>query len=85
MDKVVLVINFDVPVDAKSYIHRIGRTGRAGEHGKAIMLVAPLEKPLLQEIEKIHDIRIKETDHSMEKDRAKVYSKVKLNKSTDKP
>ncbi|HCB51259.1 TPA: hypothetical protein DEP21_01590 [Patescibacteria group bacterium] len=63
MENVGLVINFDVPIDAKSYIHRIGRTGRAGASGKAIMLVSPLERPLVQEIEKTHRIRIKQSEH----------------------
>jgi superfamily II DNA/RNA helicase len=40
MDNVGLVINFDVPKEPESYIHRIGRTGRAGASGKAIMLVS---------------------------------------------
>jgi ATP-dependent RNA helicase DeaD len=44
MENVGLVINFEVPADAQSYIHRIGRTGRAGASGKAIMLVSALEK-----------------------------------------
>jgi len=51
MENVWLVVNFDVPIDAKSYIHRIGRTGRAGAYGKAIMLVSPFEKPLVKDIE----------------------------------
>jgi superfamily II DNA/RNA helicase len=63
MENVGLVINFDVPVDAKSYIHRIGRTGRAGAHGKAIMLVSPLEMPLVRDIEKEHRICIQKSEH----------------------
>ena len=69
MENVGLVINFDVPLDAKSYIHRIGRTGRAGASGKALMLVSPLEKPLVQEIEKIQKIRIQQSDHLVHHDR----------------
>jgi ATP-dependent RNA helicase DeaD len=64
-----LVINFDVPADPKSYIHRIGRTGRAGASGKAIMLVSPLEIPLFKEIEKIHRIRIQPTEHAVIQDK----------------
>ncbi len=44
MDNVELVVNFEVPREPESYIHRIGRTGRAGATGKALMLVAPDEK-----------------------------------------
>jgi len=69
MENVGLVINFDVPIDAKSYIHRIGRTGRAGAAGKAIMLVSPLERSLVQEIEKIHKIRIQPSEHIVQQDR----------------
>ena len=47
------VINFDVPTVAKDYIHRIGRTGRAGESGKAISLVSADEYKLLNDIERL--------------------------------
>ncbi len=46
------VINYDIPYDAEAYIHRIGRTGRAGRKGDAILFVAPREKRLLHTIEK---------------------------------
>lgn len=46
------VINYDVPWDAESYTHRIGRTGRAGREGDAITLVSPREMRLLKTIEK---------------------------------
>lgn len=84
MENVGLVINFDVPIDAKSYIHRIWRTGRAGATGKAIMLVSPLEKPLVREIEKIHRIRIQPSDHVMQNDRQWAYWNLRLDRSTDK-
>lgn len=45
------VINYDPPFDPEIYVHRIGRTGRAGKSGIAIMLVTPREKRRLQEIE----------------------------------
>ena len=53
------VINFDVPIVAKDYIHRIGRTGRAGDKGKAITLVSADEFRLLKDIELLLDIKIK--------------------------
>ena len=40
IDDVSLVINYDIPSDSEIYVHRIGRTGRAGKHGKAISLVS---------------------------------------------
>ena len=46
------VINYDVPYDTESYVHRIGRTGRAGREGDAILFVAPREKRMLQQIER---------------------------------
>jgi ATP-dependent RNA helicase DeaD len=46
------VINYDVPWDAESYTHRIGRTGRAGREGDAITLVSAREMRLLKTIEK---------------------------------
>lgn len=84
MDNVWLVINFDVPADPKSYIHRIWRTGRAGASGKAIMLVSPLEAPLLKEIEKIHKIKIQQSEHPVEYDKLWVYGNLRLDRSTDK-
>ena len=47
------VINFDLPQVAEDYVHRIGRTGRAGASGMAISLVAPSDVPMLRDIEKI--------------------------------
>jgi len=46
------VINYDIPHDTESYIHRIGRTGRAGREGDAILFVSPREKRMLYAIER---------------------------------
>jgi len=46
------VVNYDIPYDTEAYIHRIGRTGRAGREGDAILFVAPREKRMLSAIEK---------------------------------
>jgi len=46
------VVNYDIPHDTESYVHRIGRTGRAGRSGDAILFVAPREKRLLHAIER---------------------------------
>ena len=46
------VVNYDIPHDTESYVHRIGRTGRAGRTGDAILFVAPREKRLLSAIER---------------------------------
>lgn len=45
------VVNYDIPHDTESYVHRIGRTGRAGREGDAILFVAPREKRMLNVIE----------------------------------
>ncbi|MCW8888163.1 MAG: DEAD/DEAH box helicase, partial [Gammaproteobacteria bacterium] len=50
--RITHVINYDIPLDTESYVHRIGRTGRAGAKGDAILFVAPREKRLLSAIER---------------------------------
>ena len=52
------VVNFDVPSAPESYVHRIGRTGRAGAEGVAITLVEPRERSLLKNIERLTGRRI---------------------------
>jgi ATP-dependent RNA helicase DeaD len=52
------VVNYDIPQDVDSYVHRIGRTGRAGREGKALTLVAPREYKLLRMIEQAIGKRI---------------------------
>ena len=52
VDRISHVINYDVPYDTEAYIHRIGRTGRAGRRGDAILFVAPRERRMLSAIEK---------------------------------
>jgi ATP-dependent RNA helicase DeaD len=50
--RISLVINYDIPYDTEAYIHRIGRTGRAGRQGDAILFVAPRERRMLGAIER---------------------------------
>ncbi|AOV16280.1 ATP-dependent RNA helicase [Acidihalobacter aeolianus] len=45
------VINYDIPNDTEAYVHRIGRTGRAGRKGEAILFVSPRERRMLRAIE----------------------------------
>lgn len=52
VERISHVINYDIPTDTEAYVHRIGRTGRAGRSGDAILFVAPREKRLLFAIEK---------------------------------
>ena len=51
VERVSHVINYDLPFDVESYIHRIGRTGRAGRQGMALSLATPKESRFLREIE----------------------------------
>ena len=52
VERVSHVVNYDVPYDTESYVHRIGRTGRAGRKGDAILFVNSREKRMLQAIER---------------------------------
>lgn len=52
VDHLTHVINYDLPDSVESYVHRIGRTGRAGKTGTAISLVVPFERRKLQQIER---------------------------------
>jgi ATP-dependent RNA helicase DeaD len=52
VDRISHVVNFDVPHDTESYVHRIGRTGRAGRKGEAILFIAPRERNMLRTIER---------------------------------
>lgn len=52
------VYNYDIPQDPDSYVHRIGRTGRAGHHGVSLTFVTPNEMDYLREIEKLTKVRM---------------------------
>jgi ATP-dependent RNA helicase DeaD len=52
VERISHVINYDIPYDVEAYVHRIGRTGRAGRHGEAILFAANRERRLLRAIEK---------------------------------
>ena len=52
VERISHVVNYDIPYDTEAYIHRIGRTGRAGRKGDAILFVAPRERRMLAAIEK---------------------------------
>ena len=53
IDDVTHVVNFDIPNEPETYVHRIGRTGRAGATGEALSLCGPEEREFLRDIEKI--------------------------------
>jgi ATP-dependent RNA helicase DeaD len=52
VDRITHVVNYDIPYDTESYVHRIGRTGRAGRDGEAILFVTPRERGMLVSIER---------------------------------
>jgi len=52
VERISHVINYDIPHDTEAYVHRVGRTGRAGRVGDAILFVAPREQRMLQSIER---------------------------------
>ncbi len=52
VERISHVVNYDVPYDTESYVHRIGRTGRAGRTGEAILFIAPRERNMLRVIER---------------------------------
>ncbi|MFD0000418.1 DEAD/DEAH box helicase [Nocardia sp. NPDC127526] len=52
VERISHVVNYDIPHDTESYVHRIGRTGRAGRSGDALLFVAPRERRLLDAIER---------------------------------
>jgi ATP-dependent RNA helicase DeaD len=52
VDRISLVINYDIPFDAEAYVHRIGRTGRAGRSGDAILFVTPRERRFVNGLER---------------------------------
>ncbi|WP_137725350.1 DEAD/DEAH box helicase [Prescottella subtropica] len=52
VERISHVVNYDIPHDTESYVHRIGRTGRAGRTGDALLFVAPRERHLLKSIER---------------------------------
>ncbi len=69
IDELALVINFEIPNIAETYVHRIGRTGRAGASGKAISFCDFEEKAYLKDIQKLIDQQvpvIEEHDYPME-------------------
>ena len=58
VDRISHVVNYDMPHDTEGYVHRIGRTGRAGRKGDAILFVAPREIRMLHSIEKATNQKI---------------------------
>ena len=56
------VVNYDLPNEPETYVHRVGRTGRAGESGIAVALCSPAEQPYLRDIERLIGKKLKRRD-----------------------
>lgn len=91
IDKLKYVINFDVPNESESYVHRIGRTGRAGEGGTAISICEPEENDYVRDIENLIKKRIEvmrenpypQTDKPMNNQQKKEFEKVKQQRKNE--
>lgn len=83
------VFNFDVPSHAEDYVHRIGRTGRAGRDGTAIMICVPRDEKNLEDVERLVQNEIPRLDNPLSKgkpqDEAKVESAPSEAAETEKP
>ncbi|MCL4170617.1 UNVERIFIED_CONTAM: hypothetical protein GTU68_066748, partial [Idotea baltica] len=67
VDRISHVVNYDIPHDVESYIHRIGRTGRAGREGTALLFVAPRERRMLGSIERATRQKLKSLSYPASK------------------
>ena len=78
VERINLVINYDIPNDPAAYVHRIGRTGRAGRAGRALLFVEPRERGLLRAIERM----IRQTVPAMEIPSAEAVSETRIGRLT---
>ncbi len=78
IDQLPMVINYEIPSAPEDYVHRIGRTGRAGASGTAISLVSPEEEKYLKEIEKL-------IKHEIQRENATIPAPAKAEKSGRTP
>ncbi|MCS4484400.1 DEAD/DEAH box helicase [Gleimia sp. 6138-11-ORH1] len=60
VERIGLVINFDVPRETEAYVHRVGRTGRAGRQGRSLTFFTPKEQFRLRQIEKLTGTKMEE-------------------------
>lgn len=91
IDKLQFVINFDIPEVSETYIHRIGRSGRAGEDGTSISICEPEENAFIRDIEKLikkkisvlEDNPFPQTDKPMTAAEKKEFNKEKIRKKQE--
>ncbi len=80
VERIDLVINYDIPFDSEAYIHRIGRTGRAGRSGKAILFVNPRERRFVNNLERA----VGQTIEQMEIPKNELINKCRLERLKNK-
>merc|ERR1712083_927180 len=78
--QVQLVINHNVPSVTKDYIHRVGRTARAGKRGQAVTLVTPMDVNLLKAIEEMVNTKLTEYEDVKDEDVADIHVQVSVTK-----
>ena len=91
IDKLRYVINYDIPNIPETYVHRIGRSGRAGEEGMSISLCEPEENVCLRDIEKLIKLKIDvvkdhpfpQTDKPMNAQEKKAFEKEKIKRKQE--
>jgi ATP-dependent RNA helicase RhlE len=71
IDDITHVVNYDLPNEPESYVHRIGRTGRAGASGTAFSFCAADERSFLRDIERLTREQIKVAEHQFHSEKAK--------------
>ncbi len=88
IDQLRYVVNYDIPNEPETYVHRIGRSGRAGEEGVSISLCEPEENDYIRSIEKLIDQKIElveghpfpQTDRPMNAEEKRAFEKEKVRK-----
>lgn len=91
IDKLKYVINYDIPNIAETYVHRIGRSGRAGDEGNSISICEPEENAYIKDIEKLIKQKIKiikknpfpQTENPMTEKEKKVFEKAKTQRKQE--
>jgi ATP-dependent RNA helicase RhlE len=91
IDKLRYVINYDIPNIAETYVHRIGRSGRAGDEGVSISICEPEENSYIKDIEKLINKKIEvinehpypQTDNPMTAEEKKVFEKQKAQRKQE--
>ena len=78
--EVQLVINHNVPSVTKDYVHRVGRTARAGKKGQAVTLITPTDVNLVKAIEEMIGLQMSEYEHVKDEDVADIHVQVSVTK-----